>query len=517
MKSKVVSKEQAIDLIKEGDTVAIGGFIGCGHPEEITLEIEKRYLERQTPKNLTLVYAAGQGDSQDKGLNHLGHEGLVSKVIGGHWGLAPKLQKLALDNKIKAYNLPQGIISHLYRDIAAGKPGTLTHVGLKTFVDPRIEGGKLNKVTTEDIVKVVNIEDKEYLLYKAFPIDVVILRATYADENGNATLEKEAAILDGTSMAQAAKNSGGIVIIQVEKIVAKGSLDPRKVKIPGVYVDAIVVAEPQNHMQTFAEFYNPSYSGEVKLPVNSIDSLPLDERKVIARRAAMELVPNSVTNLGIGVPEGVAIVANEEGIGNEMTLTVEAGGIGGVPAGGLSFGASTNPESILDQASQFDFYDGGGLDVAFLGLAQCDKAGNVNVSKFGPKIAGCGGFINITQNAKKVVYCGTFTAGGLKVKVGNGNLTIEKDGKFNKFLDVVEQITFSGEYASNIGQNVLYITERAVFRLTEEGLVLEEIAPGIDLEKDVLDHMDFKPIMSQRLKLMNENIFKDELIGIKIS
>ncbi|WPC40552.1 acyl CoA:acetate/3-ketoacid CoA transferase [Clostridium sp. JS66] len=517
MKSKVISKEQAIDLIKEGDTVAIGGFIGCGHPEEITLEIEKRYIERQTPKNLTLVYAAGQGDSQDKGLNHLGHEGLVSKVIGGHWGLAPKLQKLALDNKIKAYNLPQGIISHLYRDIAAGKPGTLTHVGLKTFVDPRIEGGKLNKVTTEDIVKVVNIEDKEYLLYEAFPIDVVILRATYADENGNATLEKEAAILDGTSMAQAAKNSGGIVIIQVEKIVAKGSLDPRKVKIPGVYVDAIVVAEPQNHMQTFSEFYNPSYSGEVKLPVNSIASLPLDERKVIARRAAMELVPNSVTNLGIGVPEGVAIVANEEGIGNEMTLTVEAGGIGGVPAGGLSFGASTNPESILDQASQFDFYDGGGLDVAFLGLAQCDKAGNVNVSKFGPKIAGCGGFINITQNAKKVVYCGTFTAGGLKVKVGNGNLTIEKDGKFNKFLDVVEQITFSGEYASNVGQNVLYITERAVFRLTKEGLVLEEIAPGIDLEKDVLDHMDFKPIMSQRLKLMNENIFKDELIGIKIS
>ncbi|AWI04167.1 acyl CoA:acetate/3-ketoacid CoA transferase [Clostridium drakei] len=517
MKSKIVSKEQAIDLIKEGDTVAIGGFIGCGHPEEITLEIEKRYLERQTPKNLTLVYAAGQGDSQDKGLNHFGHEGLVSKVIGGHWGLAPKLQKLALDNKVKAYNLPQGVISHLYRDIAAGKPGTLTHVGLKTFVDPRIEGGKLNKATTEDIVKVVNIEDKEYLLYEAFPIDVVILRATYADENGNATLEKEAAILDGTSMAQAAKNSGGIVILQVEKVVAKGTLDPRKVKIPGVYVDAIVVAEPQNHMQTFGEFYNPSYSGEVKLPVDSIDSLPLDERKVIARRAAMELVPNSVTNLGIGVPEGVAIVANEEGIGHEMTLTVEAGGIGGVPAGGLSFGASTNPESILDQAVQFDFYDGGGLDVAFLGLAQCDKTGNVNVSKFGPKIAGCGGFINITQNAKKVVYCGTFTAGGLKVKVGDGNLTIEKDGKFNKFLNVVEQITFSGEYASNVGQNVLYITERAVFKLTKEGLVLEEIAPGIDLEKDILDHMDFKPIMSQRLKLMDENIFKDELIGMKIS
>ncbi|BCZ45032.1 acyl CoA:acetate/3-ketoacid CoA transferase [Clostridium gelidum] len=508
MKSKVISKEQSIDLIKNGSTIAVGGFVGCAHPEEITLEIEKQYLEKQAPNNLTLVFAAGQGDGKDRGLNHLGHEGLVSKIIGGHWALTPKLQKLVLDNKVQAYNLPQGVISHLYRDIAAGKPGTITHVGLKTFVDPRIEGGKLNEVTKEDIIKVVNIEDKEYLLYKTFPIDVAILRATYADEDGNATLEKEAVTLDATAMAQAAKNSGGIVILQVEKVVAKGSLDPRKVKIPGIYVDAIVVASSENQMQTFGEDFNSAYCGETKVSVDSIEPLPLNERKVIARRCAKELVPNAITNLGIGIPEGIAIVANEEGIADEMTLTIETGGVGGVPAGGLSFGASTNPVCILDQGSQFDFYDGGGLDVAFLGLAQCDKLGNINVSKFGTKIAGCGGFINITQNAKKLIYCGTFTAGGLKLKIGDGKLTIENEGKAKKFVNAVEQITFSGEYASSIGQTVLYVTERAVFKLTTDGLVLEEIAPGVNLEKDVLAHMEFKPIISPKLKLMDENMFK---------
>ncbi|WP_238900162.1 acyl CoA:acetate/3-ketoacid CoA transferase [Clostridium sp. YIM B02500] len=508
MKSKVISIEQSVDLIKNGATVAVGGFVGCAHPEQITLEIEKQYLKRHVPNNLTLVFAAGQGDGKDRGLNHLGYEGLVHRIIGGHWALTPKLQKLALENKVEAYNLPQGVISHLYRDIAAGKPGTITHVGLKTFIDPRIEGGKLNEITKEDIVKVVNIEEKEYLLYKAFPIDVVLLRATYADEDGNATMEKEALTLDATAMAQAAKNSGGIVILQVEKVVTKGSLDPRKVKIPGIYVDAIVVASTENQMQTFSENFNPAYCGDTKVPVDSIEPLPLNERKVIARRCAKELVPNAVTNLGIGIPEGIAIVANEEGIADQMTLTVEPGGVGGVPAGGLSFGDSTNPVCILDQSSQFDFYDGGGLDVAFLGLAQCDKSGNINVSKFGPKIAGCGGFINITQNAKKLIYCGTFTAGGLKVKIGEGKLIIENEGKAKKFVDAVEQITFSGEYASSIGQTVLYVTERAVFKLTKEGLLLEEIAPGINLEKDILDNMDFKPIISPELKLMDENMFK---------
>ena len=512
---KIMSVEQAISLIKSGDTVAVGGFIGAGHPEGISKKLKEIYLEHGTPNNLTLVYAAGQGDGKEKGLNHLGQEGLLSKVIGGHWGLAPKVQKLAIENKIKAYNLPQGVISSLYRDIAAGKPGTITHVGLKTFIDPRVEGGKLNECTTEDIVKVIEIDGKEYLYYKAFPINVVIIRATYADEDGNATLQKEAATLDGLAMAQAAKNSGGKVILQVEKIVSKGSLDPKLVKIPGILVDALVVASAEDHMQTFCEQYNPAYSGEIRIPVNSIKCLPMDERKIIARRCVMELIPNAITNLGIGMPEGISMVANEEGIGHTMKLTIESGPIGGIPAGGLSFGAAINPDSIIDQSSQFDFYDGGGLDVAFLGLAQCDEKGNINVSKFGPKIAGCGGFINITQNAKKVIFCGTFTAGGLKISIDDGRLVIDNEGKSKKFIKNVEQITFSGEYARDVHQPVIYITERAVFRLTNDGVILEEIAPGADLQKDILDQMNFEPIISSNLKIMDHRIFENKLMGLK--
>lgn len=514
--SKVRTVEEALDMIKDNCTVAVGGFIGAGHPEEITLGIEKRYLETGYPKDLTLVYAAGQGDSKEKGLNHFGYEGLVKKVIGGHWGLAPKLQKLAIENKIEAYNLPQGTIAHLLRDIAAKKVGTITHVGLNTFVDPRISGGKLNSKTVEDMVKVIEIEGVERLLYKSFPINVALIRATYADEKGNLSMQKEVATLDGLSVAQAAKNSGGIVIAQVEKVVANGSISSKDVKIPGIYVDAIVVAEEENCMQTFGEKYNPAYSGEVVVPLHQVDKMPLNERKIISRRAAMELSPNAIVNLGIGVPEGVAVIANEEGIKDSLVLTVESGPIGGIPASGLNFGASLNPECVIDQAYQFDFYDGGGLDIAFLGLAQCDKNGNVNVSKFGPKIAGCGGFINITQNVKKLVYCGTFTAGGLNLNIHDKKLVIEKEGEIKKFINKVEQITFNGKYASELEQKVLYITERAVLELRKEGLVLTEIAPGMDLQKDILDNMDFKPIIAKDLKLMDERIFDHGLMGLEI-
>ena len=490
-------------MIGNGATVATDGFIGAAFAEELAVAVEERFLETGEPNNLTILYGAGQGDTKTRGLNHFGHEGLVSRVIGGHWSLVPMIQKLAFENKIEAYNLPQGVISSLFRDIAAKKPATITHIGLGTFVDPRIEGGKLNDVTTKDIVEIIEIHGDEYLLYPTFPVDVALIRGTTADTNGNVSMEKEAVRAEMLSVAQAARNSGGKVIVQVEKVVEVGMIDPKDVVVPGIFVDAIVVAsDPKYHMQTFGVQYNAAYCSNEPANVapQAQDSI---ERRIVCKRAAQEMEPDVIINLGIGMPEGVAKVAPS----GSYTITVESGPIGGVPAGGLDFGCSANPEAIIDQPYQFDFYQGGGLDIAFLGLAQTDMHGNVNVSKFGPKIAGCGGFIDITQTAKKVVYCGTFTAKGLKIECADGKLNIVNEGAIVKFVSDVEQITFSGGHAMKQNQPVLYITERAVFELTSGGMVLIEIAPGVDLSKDVLANMDFEPMISGNLKLMDSGLF----------
>lgn len=515
-KNKIVTANEAVEVIQNGDVIGLGGFVGSGYAEEVSIALKERFLKTGNPKDLTLYFAAGQGDGGERGGNHLAHEGLLKRVIGGHWGLIPKMQKLAIENKIEAYNLPQGCLAHMLRDAGAHKPRTISSVGLGTYIDPRNGGGKINEKTTEDLVELIEFDGEEYLAYKTQPLDVAIIRGTTADTDGNITMEKEALTLESLALAIAAKNNDGFVIVQVERIAGKGMLRQRDVKIPGIMVDCVVVAtKKENHMQTFEVDYNPSFAGEFRVPVSSIKPMALDERKIIARRAAFELIPNSVVNLGIGMPEGVANVAAEENVLDYMTLTAEPGVIGGIPAGGLSFGAAANVDAIIDQPYQFDYYDGGGLDITFLGLAQADKEGNLNVSKFGPRLAGCGGFINISQNSKKIIFVGTFTAGGLKVSINDGKLSIDQEGKVKKFIDAVEQITFSGKIAARTGNPVLYITERCVFELTEEGLVLTEVAPGIDIEKDIFEQMDFRPLIKAEPKMMDRRIFSPDVMGLK--
>lgn len=511
MTPKVISAEAAASLVKNGDTLCIGGG-GAGHavPDRLLEALGQRYIKTVLPKKITILHPCGIGDNNNRGLNHLAHEGLLDTLIGGFWGNAPKMGKLALANKIKGYNLPQGVLSHLMRATASGEKGLFKKTGLHTFVDPRIEGGKVNSRTKKNLVELVEIRGEEYLFYPTIPIDVAFIRGTSIDAEGNLTMEDEVATFAMLSIAQAAKVNGGIVIAQVKKQL-KSNAKPVQVKVPGVFIDYVVV-EPNQTMTFISEHEaafidrTAEYASE-KLTLEGI-------KRVIGRRAAMELPTKGFVNLGYGMPDGIPIVAKEEGILEDITFMIEQGQTDGVIATGLNFGAMYNPAMITDDPYQFDFFHGGGLDICYLGFAQIDQFGNVNSSRFGNVITGCGGFIDISQHTKKVVICGAFAAKA-DLQVSEDGVQVNTPGKFKKFINEVEQITFNGEYAWVKGQEVLYCTERAMFRLTKDGLELIEIAPGVELEKDVLSMMEFRPVINPQLKIMDNTIFKNTLLGLK--
>jgi propionate CoA-transferase len=490
--------DHAASLIHDGQTIVSGGFVGAAHPEALTAAIERRFLAEAGPRDLTLLFAAGQGDGKSRGLNHLAHQGLLRRAIGGHWALIPALGRMAIAGQIEAYNFPQGVICQLIRDIAAGRPGCITHVGLGTFIDPVNRGGRLNDATPEELVSRIELDGRTWLFYRAFPIHVGLIRATAADPFGNLVMDEEAVVGEVLPIAQAAHNGGGKVIAQVRRILDRPA-PPHQVKVPGVLVDHVVIASEDEHAQTFAEARNSSYFSprfdDQDSKSTGVEHLPAGARRIIASRACDELLPGAIANLGIGMPEGIGVIAAERQMLDQFTLTLESGPIGGIPAGGLSFGASAWPEAIIDQPAQFDFYDGGGLDYAALGAAQVDRHGNVNVSKFHDRVAGVGGFVNISQNARRVVFCGALTSGGLEVEVKDGQLRIIREGSIRKFVDHVEQVSFSGAVAAESGREILYVTERAVFELTANGLRLTEVAPGIDIQTQILNLIDFEPII----------------------
>ena len=517
--TQFVSAREAANLIPDGATVALGGFCGFGSPDELLIGIRERFEETGSPQNLTLLKGVSVGDKAARGGSRIALDGLVETVICSHVGLEPALAKLIEENRCLAYMVPLGTITELLRAAASNRPGVVTRCGLETFADPRLEGSKANERTRReggDVVQLLQVNGEDCLFYPVIPVDVCVIRGTYADRRGNIVLDHEALQAEQLD-AEAAHANGGVVIVQVEDVVDR-DFDPRAVKLHHFMVDYIVKARPENHIQGYdTDEFRPEICGEARKSLKETAPMPLSDRKICGRRAAMELRAGALINLGIGMPDAVAAVAAEEGLSDRFTLSIESGVLGGVPLGGLGLGGSTNPEAIYKMADILNIYDGGGLDMAVLGLAEIDQTGNVNVSKFGGRVTGPGGFINIAQNTRTVIFTGTFTAGGLKTVCEDGRLRILQEGRAIKFKERVEQITFSGDYARRTGKRVLVVTERAVFRLTPEGLTLTEIAPGIDLERDILAHMAFRPVISPDLKEMDPRLFRDEPMGLTLS
>lgn len=520
MTVKVIDSKKAAELIPDDACVALDGCLGTDVAEEILEEMKNRFLDNGHPKNLDVWYGCGIGDNNGAAVENFAHKGMLRRVVGGLWSLAPKLAPMVADNDFEAFNFPQGTISQLFRESAAHRPVLVTHTGLGTFVDPENDGGRLNEAAKKStLVNRIKVHGKDYLAYETPKPDVAIFRATYADENGNISFEDEPLTMACTSVAMAAHNNGGKVIVQVKRVVKNGSIKPKDVRVPGVLVDYVVPTDdPAMTKMTTDYEYNPDLiNSNVIKPASSFD-LPLDKKKVIARRAAMLFNKDTdhCVNFGIGqYPMYCAMVMKEEGLSDNIITTVEAGTFGGTSLSGGSFGTAIGPQATIDEPYMFDFYNGGGLDLTYLGLAEADESGNLNVSKFGPKIAGTGGFVDITQYTPKVVFTGTFTAAGLKEEFKDGKLHIVQEGKVKKFVKHVQQITFSGKVAYDSKQEVWYVTERAVFKLVANGIELVEIAPGIDLQKDVLDQMEFKPIIADNLKTMDSRIFQEPVMGIK--
>lgn len=513
--TKFISAAEAACLIPDGATVGLAGMGLSGWAEEIGRAIRDNFRETGHPCNLNLKQGCAMGDWKERGVTVLGEAGpgLVTRWSGAHIGSAFALNKLVQSGDIQCHCLPQGVIINLWREIAAGRPGLLTKVGLGTFVDPRVEGGKMNDVTEDDLVELVEFQDEEYLFYKSFPLDVALLRGTVADENGNITFDHESVMNEGLAVASAAKNSGGIVIVQVEYLAKKGTLNPKDVQIPGILVDYVVQATDKDCCwQTEGVYFEPAFSGQIKKPLDQLPVIDLSPRKVICRRCALEMLPDSVVNLGVGIPADVASVVAEAGFSDSITITAEAGGIGGVPAALPNFGSNYNAEAIISHNAMFDFIDGGGLDITVLGLAECDRHGNVNVSKFGNRLSGPGGFIDITQSAKKVIFAGTFMAKSKEV-VEDGRLVIQEEGNAKKFVDDVQQITFAGS-SVRPDQEILYVTERCVMCLIDGQMTVTEIAPGVDANRDVIGQMDFKPVISSDLKIMDPALFCAQWDGL---
>jgi propionate CoA-transferase len=504
---KFMSADDAVALVPSSSTLLVDGSGGgVNEPGAVLAALEQRFVTSSSPTDLTVLHISGMGSGNGDGIDYLAHPGLTTTVIGGHWAWSRRMQELAADNKIRAYCLPQGTLSHLLREIAGNRPGPISKVGLGTFVDPRIDGGRLNASAREPVNELLELGGATWIHTPSFPIDVAIVRGTTADEHGNIRMEGEGLLAETLAAAQAAKASGGIVIAQVRNRVAYGDIEADQVRIPGILVDAIVVDAGQRlsaatERDTVLE--GRSRSADVEIP-----PIAFNARKVIARRAAMEVRAGEVVNLGFGMPDGVAAVLAEAGVAGDVLFTVEQGHVGGVPAGGTDFGLARNAESSIDAGAQFDWYDGGGLDLAVLSFAEVDAQGNVNVSKFGRRVAGIGGFVNISQGARRVVFVGTFDAGAKPKLDGLGGIQLSAPG-LQKFVTTVQQISFSGELAVRDEKPVLFVCERAVFELTATGLTLTEIAPGLDAEVDVIAHMGFTPHVSADLKIMDPAIFTD--------